>query len=419
MAAIVVGAEGELFDELIRVEEHPKRDDSENWPRFRGPNGDGLSRARNLPDKWSESENIRWKTPIHDKGWSSPVIWGEQIWVTTATADGKEYFAIALERSSGKIIHDLKLFTVDKPAHCDPYNSYASPTPAVEQDRLYFHFGSYGSGCLDTNTGKTLWLRRDLPCNHHRGPGSSPVVWKNLVFLTFDGFDRQYVTALDKTTGRTVWKKDRTIQYGTDNGDYKKAYSTPSVFTINGKPQLVSPAAMATIAYQPEDGEEIWRVYHGGMNEAVQPSFGNDLIYVSSGHTPSILAVKAGQTGDLTKTGVTWRTPKGAPTRSTPVLYGELLFMVSDLGVASCLDAKTGKQIWQERVGRATCSSPILADGKLYLFDEEGRGYVVAASREYKLLATNTLDAGCMATPAIALDAIYVRTKKHLYCIGK
>jgi outer membrane protein assembly factor BamB len=390
----------------------------DNWPQFRGPKGDGVAEVRHVPVRWSETENIRWKVAIHDKGWSSPVIWGDQIWLTTARADGKAFFAVCVDRKSGKIIHDIPLFTEDRPAYCHPYNSYASPTPVVEEGRLYVHFGSHGTGCVDTTTGKVLWSRRDLPCYHHRGPGSSPVVYGKLLFLLFDGFDQQYVAALDKTTGKTVWKKERDIAYSSDNGDVKKAFATPSVLEINGKAQLICPAAEATIAYDPATGDEVWRVIHGGMNEAARPIFGHDLIFLTTGHTAQLWAVRQGGSGDITKNGVAWKTTRGVPTRPSPLLVGDLLYMVSDKGIATCLEVKTGKQLWQERLGGSFAASPLYAADHIYLADEDGQTHVLAAGPTFRSVAVNHLDAGCMASPAAVGDALYLRTKTHLYCIA-
>ncbi len=390
---------------------------NDNWPQFRGPNGDGQSDSKGLVTHWSETENIRWKTPIHDRGWSSPVVWGNQVWMTTAYADGKAYFAVCVDRKTGAVIHDLKLFNEEKPAFCHPYNSYASPTPAIEEGRVYVHFGAHGTACLDTASGKTIWTRRDLQCDHYRGPGSSPIIWGKLLFLTFDGFDQQYVIALDKGTGQTVWKKDRNIAYATDNGDYKKAYSTPTVLMIDGKPQLVSPSAEATIAYNPETGEELWRVRHGGMNEGCRPLFGHGLIYLTTGHTANLLALRPGGSGDVTAN-IAWKMNRSVPTRPSPLLIGDSIYMVNDNGIASCVDALTGKQIWQERLGKPSTPSPVYANGCIYAPDEDGRTFVFAASRTYKLITANRLDDGCMASPAIAGDALFLRTKTHLYCIG-
>jgi outer membrane protein assembly factor BamB len=391
----------------------------DNWPQFRGPTGDGISTAHNLPVRWSETENIRWKTAIHDKGWSSPVVWGDQIWLTTARADGKEFFAVCVDRKSGKIVHDVKLFADPKPAYCHPYNSYASPTPVIEEGRLYFAFGSHGTGCVDTTTAKVLWLRRDFPCYHHRGPGSSPIIDAKHLYLLFDGYDQQYVVALDKATGKTVWKKDRDIAYSSPDGDIKKAYATPSILEINGKAQLVCPAAEATLAYNPATGDEIWRVIHGGMNEATRPVFGHGLIYLTSGHTAQLFAVRQGGSGDLTKTGIAWKCTRGVPTRPSPLVVENYLCMISDKGIATCLDALTGKQLWTERLGGDFCASPLYADGHIFLCDEEGKTNVLRPSAKYESVAVNTLDAGCMASPIAVGDVLLVRTKTHLYCVGK
>lgn len=410
---------------------------ADNWPQFRGPTGDGHSSAKNLPVTWSETENIRWKTAIHDKGWSSPVIWGDQIWLTTVKEkyaedapredppkkipkpEWIEMYAVCVDKASGKIIHDLLLRKADKPDYCHTYNSYGTPTPVIEEGRVYLHFGSHGTFCVDTKTGKTLWERRDIECDHWRGPGSSPIAYENLLILTFDGYDKQFIMALNRSTGETAWLKDKRIAYTTTNGDFKKAYSTPSVVMVDGKPQLISPSAEATLAYDPKTGEEIWRIHHGGMNAACKPVAGHGLIFLSSGHTANLLAVKQGGVGKLPTEAVVWKTVKAGPTRPSFLLVGDELYTISDLGFAACVNAKTGEQHWQERLGAAFCSSPTLAEGRIYVSDQEGKTHVLEASKEFRSLAQNKLDAGCMASPAIAGDAIYLRTKTHLYCIGK
>jgi len=391
----------------------------ENWPEFRGPTGDGHADATGLPLRWSETENIRWKTPIHDKGWSSPVIWGSQIWLTTATVDGKQLFAVCLDRETGKIVHDIKVFEVDKPAFCHPFNSYASPTPVIEQGRVYVHFGSYGTACLDTATGRTLWSRRDLPCDHFRGPGSSPILYGDSLFVAFDGYDFQYVVALDKATGKTVWKRDRDIDYGTTNGDLKKAFGTATVIHVDGQDQLVSPSAVATIAYDPSTGNELWKVYHGCMNASARPLYHHGLLFVCTGGSGPfrLLAIRPSGHGDVTKSHVVWKLDRGAPSRISLLCIDDLLYMVNETGVASCLEAPSAQRVWQQRLGKEYSASPVYADGRLYFFDQEGSGHVLQPGREPKVLSVNRLDDGCMASPAVAGKALYVRTKTHLYRI--
>lgn len=392
----------------------------ENWPEFRGPHGDGHSDATQLPVTWSETENVKWKTPIHGKGWSSPVIWGNQIWMNTATVDGKELFAVCVDRTDGKIVHDVKVFDVEKPEFCHAMNSYASCTPAIEAGRVYVHFGTYGTACLDTATGATRWARRDLKCDHFRGPASSPILYGNLLIMHFDGFDVQYIVALDKSTGKTVWKQDRAIDWKATDGDAKKAYATPLVIEVGGQPQLISPFAEATIAYDPRTGKEIWRVHHGGMNVSVRPLFGNGLVILNTAAGgDKMLAVRPNGHGDVTATHIAWKNGEASPTRPSQLLIGDLLFMINDSGVASCLEAKTGKRIWQQRMEGKYSASPLYADGRIYFFSEEGLTPVIEPAREFKELAVNKLDEGFMASPAVAGQALFLRTRTHLYRIEK
>jgi outer membrane protein assembly factor BamB len=373
-----------------------------------------------LPLTWSESENVEWKTAVHGKAWSSPVIWDNQIWMTTAPQDGKQLYAICVDRDSGRIVHDIKVFDIPQPQFCIEMNSYASPTPVIEEGRVYVHFGAHGTAALDTTSGQVLWTRQDLPCNHFRGPASSPILYDNLMVVAYDGFDYQYVVAFDKRTGQTVWRRDRNIEYGTDNGDAKKGYGTAKVIDVDGEPQLVYPSAGATIAYEPDSGDEIWRVNHGGMNACNPPLFGHGLLFLNTAAGGfKLFAMRPDGRGDLTKTSIEWKTAQGVPTRSAPVLVDDLLFMTSDAGIATCLDAKTGEEVWQKRLGGQFSASPLYCDGRIYFSNHEGQTFVVAAARDYKLLATNELDDGCMASPAVYDKAIYLRTKTHLYRLEK
>jgi outer membrane protein assembly factor BamB len=391
---------------------------ADNWPAFRGPHGDGHTDATGLPIRWSETENVRWKTPVPGKAWSSPVVWGDRVWLTNATPDGKELSALAADLATGKVLLDVKVFEIAKPAFCIPQNSYASSTPCVEEGRVYVHFGSAGTACLDAATGKTLWSRQDLPCNHWRGPASSPILYRNLLIIHFDGYDLQYVVALDKKAGRTVWKKDRSFEYGDLNGDLKKAYGTPEVLDVGGRPQLVSPAAFGTIAYDPLTGEEIWKVRHGGMNVAAPPLYGNGLVYLCTGDVPTgLLAVRPDGKGDVTDTHVEWKTSRAAPSPAAPLLVGDRLYTVGREGLVSCLDARTGEPLWQQRLRGKFWASPLYAAGRMYICSEEGLTFVADVSNGWKLLATNKLDDGFMASPAVAGNALILRTRSHLYRI--
>ena len=401
----------------------------ENWNQFRGPRGDGTSTEKGLPVTFAEgSAAIVWKTPLVGRAWSSPVIWGKQIWVTNApeiqntTKENPKLdkplrlSAVCVDLESGKIVHDLVLFEVDTPQFTHATNSYGSPTPYIEEGRVYIHFGAYGTACLDSATGKKIWERTDLKCDHFRGPGSSPIVDGNLLFLTFDGYDQQYITALNKLTGETVWKKDRDVDFGTTDGDAKKAYSTPKLIEVGGRRLLVSPFASATIAYDPQTGTPIWTVRHGGMNAAGRPLYGNGLLYISAadGTSSPLIAVPPSGEGDITKN-IVWRTNKSVPKRPSQLLIGDLLFMMNDGGVASCLDAKTSAEIWTTRLPGEYWASPLYANGLIYCFSQQGHIPVFEAGREFKLVADNKFDEGFVASPAVAGKSLILRSKGHLY----
>jgi outer membrane protein assembly factor BamB len=396
-----------------------------NWPQFRGPKGDGHSEAKGLPLTWSETENVRWKAPIHGKAWSSPVIWDNQVWVTTAPEEGTHLYAICIDKESGKILRDIKLFDVVLPQYVHPFNTYASPTPVIEEGRVYVTFGAPGTACIDTQSGKVLWQRRDLKCNHFRGAGSSPILYKDLLVMNFDGSDHQFVIALDKNTGKTAWQTKRSVDFqdlGPDGepqaeGDFRKAFSTPHVAAIDGKDVLLSSGAKAHYAYDPPTGKELWRVEERGQHSAsTRPVVGHGLIFFPTGFSKGqLLAVKPGGSGVVTDTHVAWRAKRGVPNKPSLLLDNDLLFMVDDNGFASCLEAKTGKELWQERIGGAYSASPILAEGRIYALSEEGKTVVFEAGREFKKLAENKLADGFMASPAVSGKALFLRTKKALY----
>ncbi len=405
-----------------------------DWPDFRGPWHNGHAQAPGsaepaaLPLTWSESENVAWKTAIPHDGLSTPVILNGQVWLTSATADGRESFALCLDADTGELLFTEKVFETENPEPLgNNINTYASPSPVIEPGRVYVHFGAYGTACLDTATAKPVWARRDLPCRHFRGPGSSPLLYGNLLILTFDGVDQQYVGALDKTTGETVWKTNRSTEWKdlqedgqyVREGDFHKGFCTPIVIEWEGRPQLISPAACAAFAYDPLTGAEIWKTLHDGHSASPRPLFGHGLVYVVTGHRQTELwAIRPGGQGDVTETHVAWRyTGKEVPKQPSPLLVDDLIYMVSNEGYAVCLEALTGTLVWSARIGGNFMASPVYADGRMYVPSMQGETTVMKTGRTFEILAENRLESGCLASPAVSGNALFLRTKTHLYRI--
>ena len=402
---------------------------ADNWPQYRGPEGTGHSDAKDLPTEWSETKNIVWKTPIHDRGWSSPVVFGKQVWLTSASKDGRQLFAICLDRDTGKVIRDIKLFDVAHPQYAHPFNTYASPTPVIEQGRVYITFGSPGTACIDTKTFKVLWERRDFECNHFRGSGSSPVIFRDMLLMHFDGSDHQFVVALNKLTGKTVWQTNRSIDFQdldkngkpAAEGDFRKAFATPHVVQLNGRWEMISLGAKAAYSYDPFTGKELWRVEERGQHSAsTRPVLGFGMIFYPTGFSNGQLyAVRTGGSGLVTDTHVAWRVKRGASNKPSILLIDDLIYMIGDTGIASCVEAKTGEIVWQQRIGGEYSASPVYADGKIWLFSEEGKTTAFKPGRTFEKLAENHLDEGFLASPAIAGKAFFLRTRTHLYRIEK
>jgi outer membrane protein assembly factor BamB len=377
-----------------------------------------VSEAVGLPLAWSENENIAWKTAIHGHGWSSPVIWGDQVWVTTATEDGKEMFAVCVDRESGSITHDVKVFDVAKPDRIATVNSYASPTPVIEDGRVYVHFGTYGTACLGTRAGEILWTRRDLKCDHHMGPGASPILFGDLMVFTVDGCDVQYVVALNKMTGETAWKANRTVDLSGVHYVTRKCYGTPTVYRTDDRLEMITPASRALFAYDPQTGKELWKLRHGGWSISPRPIYHDGLLYLVMDYDhPELWAVKPGGNGEQNEDAIVWRLDKGAPSTPSFLLIRDRVFLVNDGGVAMCLDAKSGEVLWRERLGGNFSASPVYADGRVYCFNHDAVCTVLDAGDEYRKLAENQLDGEMRASPAISGKAIFVRTKTHLYRI--
>ena len=402
----------------------------DSWPDFRGPLANGHIVAGDdmpgsIPLHWSESENITWKIEIPHRGWSSPVIMDNQIWITTATADGHEYYAICVDAKYGEILYNEKIFHSDSPEPLgNQMNSYASPSPVIEAGRVYVHFGSYGTACIDTESFEILWQRNDLPCRHYRGPGSSPFIYEDFLILTMDGVDVQYLAALDKTTGETVWRTDRTVDFNDldangqpkAEGDFRKAYTTPIIITVDGKDQLISNGAKAAYSYDPKTGKELWRVQHPDFSGAARAVYGHGLVYIPTGFLPTwLLAVRPDGEGDITETHIAWNFKQGVSKMPSPLLIGDNLFWINDDGIAVCLNAKSGERISRTRVGGNFAASPIYAQNRIYCFDRDGKTTVLKADPLMETLAENELESGFMASPAVSSNALILRTETHLY----
>jgi outer membrane protein assembly factor BamB len=320
---------------------------------------------------------------------------------------------------TGKILHDVKIFENQNPPRIASLNSYASPSPLIEAGRLYVHFGTFGTACLETKTGQVLWQRRDLNCDHEEGPGSSPVLYGNLIILTLDGGDVQYLAALDKKTGKTVWKTNRSTKWPKEN-DYRLAFGTPLIVDTNGKQQLVTTGSKSGIAYDPSTGKELWQVRYSGWSNSSRPIAENEMAFINTGfESPELWAVRLDGRGDVSDSHVVWKCAKDVPTLPSPIILNGLIYMVSDNGIISCLESGTGKLVWRERIGGKYMSSPVCASGRIYFSDHKGKTTVIKPGRTFKVLAVNQLDDGFMASPAVVGNSLILRSKTHLYCIEK
>jgi outer membrane protein assembly factor BamB len=391
----------------------------EDWPQFRGPTGQGHSTETGLPIEWSETQNVAWKVQVSG-GWSSPAISGGRVWLTgvnaTRTARGQDAAVslrlIGLDAVSGREVVNTEVFTIANPETINVKNSRASPTPIVDGDRVYVHFGADGTAAL-TTAGEILWSTR-LRYDAQHGNGGSPVLYRDLLIVNCDGWGEEaYVVALDTRTGKPRWKTSR-------RRPWSQAYSTPLVIRVGDEDQIVSVGAYRTVAYEPLTGKEVWRVSYGeGFSNVPRPVFGHGLVFIATGfQEPALMAVRADGRGDVTRTHVAWTLTRGAPYTPSPLLVGDELYYVSDTGVLSCVDARTGQMIWQQRIGGNYSASPVFADGRIYALNEEGMTTVFRPGRTFQKLAANRLDGMTLASMAIADRALYIRTDTHLYRIG-
>jgi uncharacterized protein (DUF885 family)/outer membrane protein assembly factor BamB len=411
------------------------------WPEWRGPDAQGHATATGLPLEWSESHNIAWKTPIPGRGHSSPVIGNGRVWVTSAhesaatpedaarrlasnTGDQPvnvlaeaRFHAVGLDLASGRVVHDVELFKVQDPQWVHAQNSYASPTPVLAGHHLYAHFGSFGTAALDTRTGKVDWVWQGIQVMHENGPGSSPVVWNDLLLFHLDGSDSQQIVALHLSNGQLAWSTPRTGKMG-DHPQVRKAYGTPLIRTFHNQPEALSVAADWLYSYDPATGRELWKLPYGGLgfSNVPRPVYGHGFIYVLTGFMrPEVLAVRYDGTAPAE---IAWRYNRGVSLTPSPLLVGDELYFVSDAGgLLTCLNAHTGERHYQERLGGNFAASPTFADGRLYFHDREGVTTVIQPGPTFQVLARNTLDAPIQSSVAIAGQALFLRTQQAVYRI--
>ncbi len=383
---------------------------AEDWPQFRGPGGQGHSAEKGLAAEWGPGKHVKWKAAIPGTGWSSPSIAGDRIWLTTATDKGASLRLLAVETATGRIALDKEVFRVaDKGPGIHGKNSFASPTAIVAGDRIYVHYGFYGTACLNTK-GDVLW-RQTVKYEPQHGPGGSPVLFEDMLIFSCDGFDAQFVIALDAATGKVRWKTAR--------GKGNQAYTTPLVITHNGQPQVISPGAHHAYAYDPRNGKELWYIEYGsGFSNVPRPVYSHGLVYICSGFfQPVIFAVRPDGKGNVTQSHVAWQHGRAVPLTPSPIVVGDEIYMVSDNGIATCLDAATGKVHWTQRIGGNHSASPVHADGRIYFLSEEGDAVVLAPGKEYRMLAKNSIGERTLASLAVSGKAIYLRGDQNLYRI--
>lgn len=405
------------------------------WPAKGGPTGDGIvtaADAAKLPLEWdaASGKNIAWSTPLEGMGHSSPVIGGDIVWFTSATEDGTKQFIYGINRHDGKIIHHKLVFENAAPEGLgNPMNNYAAPSPALEEDALYVHFGTYGTARIDPTTAEKVWERRDINVRHYRGPGSSPLIHGGLIILTFDGIDQQFVTALEKKTGKTVWKTNRTTDYQdldkegnpTRDGDMRKAFHTPVVFDIGGQEVLVSIGSRAAFGYDVKTGKELWTVRHGGFNAAIPPlRFGDQLILNTGSERAHTLCVRIDDkmTGDITDSHVLWDREKRNASEAAPVIVNGTLFQTTRGGIVSAVDVKSGEDLWDDRMAGKHVPAPLVIGDKMLFSNDRGESYLIRAVPEkFEQVGMNQLPEAISASPAVAEGALFMRTSGALYKI--
>jgi outer membrane protein assembly factor BamB len=393
---------------------------AQDWPEFRGPTGQGISTAKNVPIHWNATSNVVWKVEIPGEGWSSPVLVNGKIYLTTATADSTNTSlrALCVDAKDGRIQWNVEVLKPDSDATqvIHKKNGLASPTPIVRDGLVYVHFGHMGTAALDL-AGKILWQQTTLKYPPMHGNGGSPALIGDTLVINCDGETDPFVAALNAKTGAVRWRTPRNIA-----SSRPFSFSTPLSIEVDGATQIISPGSGLVGGYDLKDGREIWRARYGdGFSVVSRPVFAHGLLYISSSFMrPVLYAIKpAAAKGDVTDTHVAWSYSKGIPNTSSPLVVGDELYCVSDSGIATCLDARTGSLHWSERLGGGFSASPVLAEGRVYFQNEEGVGTVLKAGKTFEVLAKNDLGERTLASPAVTDNTLFLRSQSHLWRIGK
>lgn len=379
------------------------------WTEFRGPTGQGIVAVEGVPLRWSETENVKWKTAIPGNGWSSPVIRDGVVWLTTATEGGRSLRVVSLDAATGRIRHDVEVFQLTGAMRKHEKNSFASPTPILAGDRVYVHFGAKGTAALDLE-GNVVWRNTEHRYEDVHGSGGSPVLWRELLIFNCDGADAQYVAALEASTGKTVWRTSRNAQ--------RFSFSTPLVIPRGDGDQLISTGADMAASYDPATGKELWRITFDGFSVVPRPVYGNGLVYLTTGfYDPILFAIRPSGQGDVSHTHIAWKVNRGIPLIPSPLLDGERIYIVSDNGIVTCINAVDGSELWRQRLSGTYSASPVLADGRVYFTNETGETTVIESSNSYVELARNRIDGDTLASLAFADSAMFLRSNTALYRI--
>lgn len=393
-----------------------------DWPAFRGPTRDGVVNSRALPTTWTATENIVWRTPLPGQGWSSPVIRGPSIYVTAAvplqsdsTKPGYQLELIILDATSGSIQRRVPLFEQpgDSPK-IHKKNSHASPTPLLDGERVYVHFGHQGTACL-TLGGEIVWRNDSLAYQPVHGNGGSPTIVDNLLIFSRDGAKQSRITALDKNTGSLVWQTERDVE-----ADRKFSFCTPLVIEHSNRRQLILPGSNVVQSLDPSNGQEHWRLRYDGYSVIPRPIFESGLVFVCTGYNkPSLLAIDPSGQGDVTETHLKWRSNENIPHTPSLVAHKGRIALVSDGGIASCFDALQGEQLWKKRIGGNFSASPLLVDADMYLLSEEGDCTILNIESQPTVVAKNKLGERSLASMAVLENDLILRSANAIYRISE